>query len=225
MTHRKFFKYALLTNLILCGGLFIPLVGSIGNGHYRYLPYDIIQAPAFFIKKIVAWKFHDAEELAIWNSYSYVGPLLNLISSSVWTFIVLAVIKLFRRDTSHTSKTTSLWKTAYKLNLIIATIMFLLWLPMSDFFIRGISDNPLSHFQFYFVVPFEFFGIVTHFIASKFLETGGDTAFGFSDTELLSTLASSSGITVLCLLIAWIRWLILKQQKPAANKGFGDMAA
>jgi len=224
MTHPKFYKYALLTNLILCGGLFIPLVGQIENSEYRYLPYDIIQAPAFFIKEIVEWKFHDAEELATWNSYGFVGPLLNLISSSIWVFIVLSLSKLF-----HFKKTTvgtiSFWKAAYKLNFIVAAVLFVLWLPMTDFFIRGVTDNTLAELHFFLLLPFQLFGFVTTIVASMSLQSGGDTYFGFSDSELLSKLASSFGVTVLCLFITWIRWLGVKRKKPAANSRLGSTAS
>ncbi len=218
MIHPKFYKYTLVTNLILCGGLFIPLVGLVDNRSYRYLPYDIFHAPAFYIKKIVDWKFQGAEELTIWNSYNHVGPLLNLLSSSCWVLVVLIVLKAFGHKQTSVSTTSSFWKTAYKLNLFIALILFVSWVPMTDFFIRGISHSFLFDLMNILFFPFAIFGIVPGIIGSLFLETGGDTRFGFSDTKMLTKIASSFGVTVLTLLIAWIRWLFVNKQKPSANK-------
>lgn len=202
MTMNKIFKYSTILLLFMTSGLVFIVVGLIDNPDFRYKIYDIFQLGTSRLFDLVDWKFSSDKDNTIWISNNQISPIVNLISSFLWTGLILIIIGFFSKQPKQTDFTKrGFWKRVVLTNLIISGFLFLFWLVFmdTDFIYDGVYSDSKSIFSTIYswiLMLINLPSLIPGFIGSITLDNGGDTAHGYEDMYLVTKTMTSFAVTV-----------------------------
>lgn len=221
MTMNKIFKYSTFLLLFMTSGFLFIFIGLIDNPDFRYKIFDVFQIGTSRLFDIVDWKFNSDKDNTIWVSNYQIAPIVNLISSFLWTGLVLIIIGLFSKQPKWTDlNKNGFWQRVALTNLTMSGFLFLFWLVFmdTDFIYEGVYSDSNSIFNTIYGWIFTFINIpsiIPGLIGSITLENGGDTLHGFEDMSLATKTMTSFAVTTwaICGVLIYDKILGLRKKK------------
>jgi hypothetical protein len=186
----------------MTSGLLFILIGLIENPDFRYKIYDIFQFGTSRLFYLVDWKFSSDKDNTIWISNNQISPIVNLISSFLWTGLILIIIGFFSKQPKKTDfNKNGFWKRVVQTNLIISGFLFLFWLVFmdTDFIYDGVytdSKSILSTIYSWILMLINLPSFFPGLIGSITLDNGGDTVHGYEDMYLATKTMTSFAVTI-----------------------------
>ncbi len=221
MTMNKIFKYSTILLLFVTSGFLFIFIGLIDNPDFRYKIFDVFQIGASRLFDIVDWKFSSDKDNTIWVSNYQIAPIVNLISSFLWTGLVLIIIGLFSKQPKQTDfNKNGFWQRVVLTNLTISGFLFLFWLVFmdTDFIYDGVYTDSNSIFSAIYGWIFTLINIpslIPGLIGSITLDNGGDTPHGYEDMYLATKTMTSFAVTIwaICGVLIYDKILNLRKRK------------
>jgi hypothetical protein len=225
MTMNKIFKYSTILLLFISSGLLFIVTGLIENTDFRYKIYDIFQFGTSRLFDLVDWKFSSDKDNTIWISNNQIGPIVNLISSFLWTGLILLIIGFFTKQPKQTHfNKNGFWKRVVLTNLIISGFLFLFWLAFmdTDFIYEGVYTDSKSIFStiYSWILTLIYLpSWIPGLISMLNLDHGGDTPHGYGDMYLMSKIMTSFAVTIWSIIgvLTYDKILNLKKRTNASS--------
>jgi hypothetical protein len=223
MTMNKIFKYSTILLLFMTSGLLFIVIGLIDNPDFRYKIYDIFQFGTSRLFDLVDWKFSSDKDNTIWVSNNQIAPIVNLISSFLWTVLLLIVIGFFSKQPKQTDfNKNGFWKRVVLTNLIISGFLFLFWLVFMDtgFIYDGVyadSNSIFNKIYSWILMLINLPSLIPGLIGSITLDNGGDTAHGYEDMYLASKTMTSFAVTIWSIIGVLIYYKIINLRQKRKN--------
>ncbi|PIQ34992.1 MAG: hypothetical protein COW63_02700 [Bacteroidetes bacterium CG18_big_fil_WC_8_21_14_2_50_41_14] len=186
----------------MTSGLLFIVIGLIENPDFRYKIYDTFQIGTSRLFDLVDWKFSSDKDNTIWISNNQIAPIVNLISSFLWTGLILIIIGFFSKQPKLTDfNKNGFWKRVVLTNLIISGFLFLFWLTFMDidFIYNGVysvSNSIFSKVYGWIFMLINLPSLIPGLIGSITLDNGGDTAHGYEDMYLATKTMTSFAVTI-----------------------------
>jgi len=133
----------------MTSGLLFIVIGLIENPNFRYKIYDIFQFGTSRLFDLVDWKYSSDKDNTIWISNNQISPIVNLISSFLWTGLLLLIIGFISKQPKQTDfNKKGFWRRVILTNLTISGFLFLFWLAFmdTDFIYDGVYSDSKSIF-------------------------------------------------------------------------------
>jgi len=211
----------------MTSGLLFIVIGLIENPDFRYKIFDIFQLGTSRLFDLVEWKYSSNKGNTIWISNNQISPIVNLISSLLWTGLILIIIGFFSKQTKETGfSKNGFWKRVVLTNLFISGFLFLFWLAFmdTDFVYDGVYSDSKSIFSkiySWILMIINLPSLIPGLIGSITLDNGGDTAHGYEDMYLATKTITSFAVTIWSIIAVLINDKIInlrnRRKTPAAN--------
>ena len=207
----------------MTSGVLFLVVGQLDDNKIRYKIFELFQVGTDQLFKLTDLKFKTSKDNTIWFSYSQIAPLVNLLSSVIWTGIVLLIIQSIKRQTTIKNDIKSdYWKKVFFVNLTLSLVFITMWSLMDlDFIYSGVysESGSILNTVYSWLSFIAFFpSIISDFLASVTLDQGGDTIHGNDDMYLVSKTSTAFALTLWSIIGVFTYGKIKKHQTDRINE-------